>query len=200
MHSVHPSDIPVRLSTIAADIFDFSVDAYLASNNSRSLFFYAIDLPTRSFLPVSGQPPQELTDLMNGRFVDAMAGYRVAVQSVFPASGVNADVLLLSSELLSATPADIDTILLHELCHMLIDSKSREPSTTAIDEKSRYHGERLYKKTDVENEAVTRHSPFFCSLLSMAAEKYATQYKTLADRWEVIDSAMRYDLRRNART
>lgn len=188
------SDIETRFKALASDIFGLSVEEYLSANHERQLFGYAIDRPAHSFFPLFGNPPVLLTEAMNKRFVDAIAGYRVAVQAAFQIVDLNADVLLLSTELSTATESDFDTILIHELCHLVIDSSSVQ---LTFDQKSRYSGERLYKKTDRENECVTKHNVQFCTLLAAAAERYAKYSSTLTTRWDVLNSAMRYDIKTN---
>lgn len=199
MQIVPGNDIEERLKALASEIFGLSVETYLA-NHGRQLFGYAIHLPSRSFLPLFGNPPDSLTAAMNMRFVDSIAGYKVAVQTVFPIAGLNADVLLLSTELSVAPESDFDTILIHELCHLVLDSNSLGLTNLTLDQKSRYSGERLYKKTDRENERITKHSVQFCTLLAAAAERYAKNSTVLSTRSAVLNSAMRYDLKSNART
>ena len=199
MHISPGSNIYECFSALASNVFGFSVETYLTANNGRQLFGYAIDLPSRSYFPLIGVPPVSLTEAMNRRFIDSVAGYKVAVQTVFPIPGLNADVLLLSTELSSASEFDFDTILIHEICHLILDSNSPGLTNLALDEKSRYNGERLHNKTDRENETITKHSVKFCTLLAAAAEKYAKQSKVLTTRWNVLDSAMRFDLKSNAR-
>ena len=192
-------DIRKQFEYLALEVFGLSLDTYLATNQNRLLFGYAIDLPARSFFPIFGDPPVELTKAMDGRFVDSIAGYKVAVQTVFPIPNLNADVLLLSTELDSVSNSDLDTILIHEICHLVIDSNFINQISLRIDEKSRYHGDRLYKKTDRENERITKHDIRFCHLLSAAADKYSSSSEILPSRWDVLNSAMRYDLAHNAR-
>lgn len=194
------NDIEDRFRALASEVFGLSVETYLAANHGRQLFGYAIDLPTRSFFPLFGSPPASLTEAMNRRFEDSIAGYKVAVQTVFPIADLNADVLLLSTELSIAPENDFDTILVHELCHLVLDSNSLGLTNLTLDQKSRYSGERLYKKTDRENEKFTKHSVQFCTLLAAAAERYAKHSSALPTRWDVLNSAMRYDLNSNART
>ncbi|WP_427501687.1 hypothetical protein ACQE3E_23725 (plasmid) [Methylomonas sp. MED-D] len=200
MQIVPGNHIEERFRALATEVFGLSVEAYLAANHGRQLFGYAIDLPAHSFFPLFGNPPASLTEAMNRRFGDSIAGYKVAVQEVFPIAGLNADVLLLATELSVAPESDFDTILIHKLCHLVLDSNSLGLTNLTLDQKSRYSGERLYKKTDRENERITKHSVQFCTLLAAAAERYAKNSPVLSIRSAVLDSAMRYDLKSNTRT
>jgi hypothetical protein len=187
-----------RFILLAKDVFGLSIDDYLASLG-RSLFGYSIDLFQKCFLPIFGDPPNALTDVMNTKFVDSIAGYKVNVGSVFPSARVNADVLLLSTELDSVPDNDFNSILLHEACHLVIDGQLMSFINLPVDEKAKYHGERLYKRTDRQNESVTKHSIQFCTLLAAGAQRYS-DISHFPDRWAVINSAMRYDMQSNART
>lgn len=199
MHPNQINDLKDRFSFLAINVFGLSINEYLTSSQNRQLLIYSIDLQTRSFIPLFGNPPKELTDAMNLRFYDAKAGYRVAVQNVFHVANLNADVLLLSNEVISASKSELDTILIHEICHLIIDSDSLSLTKFSLNEKSRYSGERLYKKTDQHNEQITKHTIKFCTLLAAAAEIYASLSDELNTREAVLNSAMRYDLRLNIR-
>jgi len=193
------SDIHDRFASLVLSYFGISIDKYLASNNARSLFGYTINLEKRVFMPIFGNPPCSLTDKMNGRFVDSIAGYKVDIRNAFPAENVNADALLLSTELSSASDPDFNSILLHEACHLIIDGKLSNNIELPITEKDRYYGDRLFKKTDYKNEFITRHTINFCILLAAAAQRYSKISEDFTDRWAVINSAMRYDLKNNVR-
>jgi hypothetical protein len=83
---------------------------------------------------------------------------------------------------------------------MIIDSSSLNEIDAIIGEKDKYHGGKLYKKTDIENERITRHTVQFCNLLSTACEIAAKKYPNeFNDRWDCINSAMRYDLKGSLR-
>lgn len=189
-------DIKNRWFRLAEDVFGFSFVEYLTRHGGRLLYGYLIDAENRRVEPLFGEPPAELTETINSRFVDSKAGYRVDISGVFPSVRVNADVLLVAKDLVSASEVSLDTILLHELCHMLIDSKHRSVVDFAIDKKDRYYGEKLFRKTDFENQTVTKHTREFCDLLAAAAQRLSELRHGFKDRAEVIQSAMRYDLRR----
>jgi hypothetical protein len=193
------SNIYQKFAFIAEDVFSFSIDEYLKSRSNRSLYIYEIVTTERKHLPLSGDPPPELTASMNRSFVDAIAGYASNVSERLSVPAGNADVLLLSTEALAAEGMEFETLLLHEICHLLIDEELKETASSLLDEKAKYHGERLHRRTDQEFERRTRHTREFCDLLSAAAERYAAKRQGLVDRWAVINSAMRYDLRSNAR-
>jgi len=186
-----------RFSFLATVIFGISIENYLAARNGRSLFGYAIDRPKTTYLPIFGNPPSNLTESMNTKYVDSLAGYKVNVGSVFPDVNVNADVLLLSTELRMVSENEFSSILIHELCHLVLDGELFDSINLRINQKDEYHGEKLYKKTDFENECKTRHFIKFCVLLAAAAQRYSEISDDFLDRWAIINSAMRKDLREN---
>lgn len=189
-----------RFTSLAHDVFGISIEEYLNSKNNRYLYGYMIDVISKKYRPLFGDPPDILTDSISTRFIDSITGYKVDVASVFPATMVNADLLLLSTDLLPASDKELDSILLHEICHLAIDGKMQSSIQSLIDSKAKYHGERLYKKTDRENETATSHTLEFCIVLAGAAERHAQISSLFEDRLDVINFAMRYDLRSNART
>jgi hypothetical protein len=127
------------------------------------------------------------------------AQYAVDARQKFPELGLNADVFLIAKELLEEDALSVDTIILHELIHVLIDSGWSDRSTLTPNAKDKYHGRRLHAKTDHESEHITKHTVEFCILLSTAARRLYEIDKRYRDRLDVIDKAMRADLRENLR-
>lgn len=146
-----------------------------------------------------GDFPDNFLTTINKQFHDTVAGYRVDVGAHFYELNINADVFLLNLHNLSDSEKEIDSLLIHELCHMVIDSNSLEKTTIIISEKDWYHGNKLHKKTDVENERITKHTIDFCNLLTTVSEIASTKYSLFQDRWGCINSAMRYDLKGSLR-
>ena len=110
-----------RLSCLAADILDFDIDTYLANHGNRKLFGLQINKAAHNYSPLFGDPQTKLYE--GAPFIESLAGYSVDVASRLPGlEGVNADVFLISDEVLDEDDLAIDTIILHELVHLLIDS------------------------------------------------------------------------------
>ena len=84
-----------------------------------------------------------------------------------------------------------DSLLIHELCHLLIDSGSINGIKTKITEKDKYHGSKLYRKTDQEHEQLTKHNLEFCILLAAAGEAAGQVHVEFKDRWDLINSSIR---------
>jgi len=184
-----------RLGFLSREVLGINLDQYLIDNGDRHLFGLIINKIRRQFEPLFGNPPEQF--YKNAPFVESLAGYAVDVGRKFPGLGLNADVFLIAQELLGEDDLSVDTIILHELIHVLIDSGWLDRSTLKPNAKDKYHGERLYAKTDKENQHVTRHTEEFCILLASAAQRLYEIDKRYRDRVDVIDKAMRADLRGN---
>jgi hypothetical protein len=89
---------------------------------------------------------------------------------------------------------DADTILLHELCHWVIDAKQLPMMTLRLNSGDRYHGEKLFGRTDKDNQNETRHTEEFCILLAGSARRLAELRPSLGDRDDILSNAMRYDV------
>ncbi|MFN3438679.1 MAG: hypothetical protein ACK41V_13355 [Acidovorax sp.] len=194
--TINSSEIGIRFAAIATDAFNFSFSDYSKSNNGRVLYGLLIDIERNRLEDLFGNPPLALIDAVNSKpILDCKAGYRVDVGKVFPQANVNADVLLLSKDALAYPDRTLEALMFHECCHLIIDSNSIG-KLEHFDPKASYHGEKLYKRTDTENEHITKHSPEFCRLLAGGAERLClARPDTFRDRWDVINEAMRFDLR-----
>lgn len=185
-----------RFRALARECFDASFNKYLETLGNRSLYGYVIDGDAHTYLPFFGDPPVGLTtSIVQAGFFDSVAGYRVAVQDRFPQPLLNADVLLISKALLLAPQDEMDTILLHELCHWVIDGDAQALASLDVDEDSRRWAQCLYDSTDKDNEITTRHDLEFCTVLSASAATYASRSASLPTRAAVLRSAMRFDCR-----
>ncbi len=199
--SIQYHEIEQRFQELSNSVLGFSISEYCEHNENRQLYGIHIVTETQRLEALFGNPPDHFVVAINARgFFDTKAGYCVNVADIFPETGVNADVLLVSTEVLSSNPKVIDAILVHELCHLLINSKNVEISGLTLDSKARYHGEKLYKKTDIENQGTTKHTLEFCTVLAAAANRLQESNSAFLDRWDAIGEAMRYDLRSNITT
>lgn len=191
-------DIEKRIYQLAIDVFGFDYGKYLEATG-RVLLGVVINPEKREFEYLFGDFPDNFLPTINKQFHDTIAGYRVDVGAHFPELGINADVFLLNVKNLADSEKETDSLLIHELCHMVLDSNGISDAKITTDEKDNYHGNKLYKKTDVENENITKHTKEFCDLLSAASEIASKKYSVFHDRWDAINNAMRYDLKANPR-
>ena len=191
-------DIENRIYQLASEIFGFSYQEY-NETTGRVLLGVVINPEKMVFEHLFGSFPDNFLTIINKQFHDTVAGYRVDVGAYFQELNINADVFLLNMNNLSDSEKEIDSLLIHEICHMVLDSNSLDKTTITINKKDKYHGNKLYNRTDVENERITKHTNEFCNLLSSASEVASTIYHVFLDRWDCINSAMRYDLNSSLR-
>lgn len=188
----------MRIYQLAIDIFEINYEKYLEVTE-RVLLGVAINSEKREYEHLFGDLPDNFLSTINKQFVDAIAGYRVDVGAHFPELGIKADVFLLNVRNIHDSEKEIDSLLIHELCHMVLDSKGLSGAKVSADVKDQYHGDKLYKKTNTKNENITKHTKEFCDLLSAASEIASKTYPVFQDRWDVINNAMRYDFKVDSR-
>ena len=180
------------MKSICKEVFGIDFDKYLADHGNRALFGLLIDNDARKFEAFFGNPPAQL---MAATFYDALSGYAVDVAKQVAGLKINADVFLVSKKLLEEDDKEFDPIVLHEVIHMVIDSRVLPDVWKNLDATDQYHGNKLYKKTDTQNEKRTRHTEQFCALPAYAAQLLAELKNTYEDRWDVINRAMRADVK-----
>jgi hypothetical protein len=114
-----------------------------------------------------GDPyPPELYDYLNSRPTpQSKAGYSVNLI----ARG-STDVLFLTEEVLQSSYRDLQTILLHELAHCLIDSE--EDNLVTLTAEAIALGTEFYGKLNPYDEVWTRHTEYFCQVLALGAINY----------------------------
>lgn len=78
MHS--GEEIRRRIVKVAEEIFGFDFNEYLSLHNSRSFWGLIIDNHERKYHPLFGEPPLHFLEIINSRFAESMAGYRVDVR------------------------------------------------------------------------------------------------------------------------
>lgn len=80
------------------------------------------------------------------------------------------DVLFLTDEVLQSVYRDLQTILLHELAHCLIDSG--EDQFVELTDAAITLGNLFYKNLNPALEQATRHTEYFCQVLALGAINY----------------------------
>lgn len=133
----------------------------------------------------------QILEHSNQKYFHSKAGYLVDVKTQLK-TNVEADLMLLSDIVLNSNPIDIDTIIIHELVHLLIDSE--QSNQIILSENSREIGSAIYKLTDYPNEDFTRHTEDFCQRLSQTCITYHNKTKNFESVDQAIRSAMRFDM------
>jgi len=193
-----PKEIIDKINKLSKEVFEFDFQEYLL-DSKRDFWGLTIDNINFKHNVLFGNPDSDIVNQVNRIFQqnreDARceAGYRVDVGSYFRNTKIQADVFLINLDRLNDSIENLDALLLHELCHMVIDSKMIEKKLAHyVNSKDIYHGKRLYKKTDRYNERYTRHTEEFCIILSAASQRAGCIYEHYNGRWDVIDRAMKH--------
>lgn len=183
----------------STELFNLNFDDYLRQHDDRTVIGVMINPTEKKFEELFGEFPDNFLSTINKDFHVSKAGYRVDIGAHFPDLEINSDVFLLNKELVDEPPESIDSLIIHELCHLMIDAKLLNDCEIPFGKKDKYHGQKLYKKTDIINVHRTRHDEEFCTLLAYACEIAAQKSELFDDRWSAIDLAMRYDTKGNLR-
>jgi hypothetical protein len=178
-----------RLQLVSNLAFKFNYKEYL-DNNKRTLVIFEIDTINRNYI-LRSEDPIDFLEEANKRYFDSRAGYLVNVSSQMT-TAMNADLFSLSDIVLNANPADIDTIIIHELTHCLIESGNDTHIT--INEEALEIAQEIYSLTDRHNEYMTRHTRHFCDVLAQGCIQYVRRTRNFQDEIKCIKSAMRFDI------
>jgi len=191
-------DIENKLYQLAIEIFGIDFQKY-SNETGRKLLGVLINPEKKEFQHLFGDFPDNLLPTINKKFNDSVAGYKVDIGSHFTDLNISADIFLLNINNLNDNDTELESLLIHELCHMVMDSGILSDTNISSGKKDKYHGIKLYKKTDARNEDITKHTEGFCILLSTVSGIASSKYEIFKDRWDVINNAMRYDLKANLR-
>ena len=120
MCNIVENDSRRRLCEIAMLVFRFDLDEYLRQQN-KLLFGILVNNTGGRCEPLFGDPPANIMEEANQNFVNCKAGYRANGTTRYPAIEPNADLFLLSTDLLQKPRCTVDALIIHELYHIRID-------------------------------------------------------------------------------
>jgi hypothetical protein len=186
-------DVRTMLFDLGSSVFPISFDSYLETSGLE-LWGLQIDPDLRRFAVMFGAVKDEDLAYFNNHFYDTIAGYKVGARSVFPLLSANADVFLLSKQALAWSDVELIPIVLHELCHWYLDSGSQSQLPVHVTAMDKLKGKALYKRTDSQNEGMTKHTLAFCEFLYAVARVAVEKKKYSGSREELVSSAMRFDV------
>jgi hypothetical protein len=179
-----------RINYISKISLDFDFNNYLKENN-KEIVVFKIDTLNKKYVIKEGRDFDKILEQANLKYVDSKAGYLVNIK-LHLKTDVDSDLMLLSDIVLNSNPIDLDTIIIHELVHMLIDSEQSHLMT--LSEDSEIMGKKIYKITDYCDESCTRHTEDFCINLAQACINYNRMTKNFESDLITIKSAMRFDV------
>lgn len=174
-------------------LFPLGMSQYLRNAN-KPIWGVLIDPDERRFHTLFGDIAPEDLDQLNTSFHHTKAGYRVNAKGYFPLLTSDADVFLISKECLALDAKDVEALIIHELCHWYIDSGLQSKKPLGIGDTDKLKAKAWYRKTDQENEHLTRHTLPFCELLCAVSVRAIHTYKSFSTREALISSAMQFDI------
>lgn len=183
-------EIMQKVKHLSSISLGFDFENYLTTKN-KSIIIFEIDTIGRKYLLKEGQDFDDILKQSNERYFDSKAGYLVDIKSQLQAQ-MEADLLLLSDIVLNSDPKDLDTIIIHELIHMIIDSENK--AFLKVSEYAKHIGSKIYGMTDYPNESMTKHTEDFCQQLAQACINYTDYTNNFSCGLNSLKSAMRYDI------
>lgn len=174
---------------LSKDIFGLNFDDYL-DNNDRVLFGVIINQDEKRYEQLFGCIPDSLLSAINTRYFNSVAAYKVDVRETFDTLDINADLLGVRKDILNGDSKLLNAIILHELCHAVIDSRhiDKLPIKRTLTDDNQ--GSKLLGNVPPDDEF---HDLEFCQVLSFAANKMKYIDSRYKDRKEVIDYAMKFN-------
>jgi len=178
-----------RFKQLAEVGYCLDFEEYLSTSRKELIIFSIDDVKSR-YVPITQNCPKEIIESVNKNFISSKAGYAVDAHSIFQSPFI-CDILLVSSDFVGNESSEIDTILIHELAHWIINARLSAPKLSG-DEITL--GDNIFKRTDHQNIAMTQHTNTFCQLLAHGCINYNKKYSAFPTPQECIESAMRFDI------
>jgi len=183
-----------RIFELSKEVFGFDFPKYLEVTN-KSLFAVKINRKAKCYEELFGETPASILNVINRSFFEAQAGYSYDLHNALPGVDIPSDLFLLCDERLDDKTHKIDALIIHELCHLIIDSNNVQNTTLEIDDSANYLGKKMWDNTDIENEAISRHTIEFCTVLAAASLNAMKYLSTFDSKLKVINQAMRFDMK-----
>ena len=180
-------NIQERIKNVSSIAYDFDLNNYL---QFKSLLVFLVNSNSKRCSILSGNDIDNILERANRTPVDAVAGYAVDAHEIF-STETPTDIFLISDNVLKSTTQHIDSIIIHELSHLLIDSKKQCKSLPSFVNDMAI---KLYNATDIENSERTRHDLEFCQLLIYGCFNYQIKTRKFKTLQETVENAMKYDV------
>ncbi|MBP7346849.1 MAG: hypothetical protein KA952_09950 [Sediminibacterium sp.] len=166
-----------------------NLETYFADHN-KDFYGVLFNPSTNHVESLFGNTPIVVLEFIKINMVNAMAGFKFDLQEQIP--GIkSSDLLLISEELLSNSSIEIDTILIHELTHLAINSDNVK---IELVESDRQLGHQFYKASRQYDCHQTHHDETFCNYLVGALRIFNEYSKAFQTNNEAALSGFRFDL------
>jgi len=182
-------DFEKTLIELSDEVLHFDIHLYLKTNN-KTLLGVTMNSAANQFEELFGEFPGNYLTTINSRYVDTEAGYKVNVQEEFPSIKTKTDLFLINKDRLSDNKIDIESLLIHEICHMIIDSKNITNTSLNIDDAAKYLGSKIFKTSSTPEF----HPIEFCNLLAAACISAEKNKIPKRKRLRYVNLAMKFDM------
>ncbi len=179
-----------RIQYLSRLALGFDFEQYL-KQGQKEFTVFRINTIDSCYELLEGDNFDSILEQSNQKYFHSKAGYLADIKTMLNTK-VEGDLLLISDVVINSNPIDLDSILIHELVHMMIDSNTNFPFE--LTEDSNRIGSEIYALTDYPNETVTRHTKQFCKQLANACIHYNIETKNFKTATDAIKSAMRFDI------
>lgn len=194
-NEINGNEIRCRLFEIATLVFGFDLGEYLRQEN-KELFGILINNVERRCVPLFGACPANLIDEANRQYLDCKAGYRVNGCARHRRLDPNADLFLVSASLILEPRSTIDALMIHELCHLVVESEfvcqgmlqaapEVDPLVNAV-----------HRPFDQVEGIFSIHSVEFCRLLVAASAKSVEVNIGFLNQEDAIAQAVQFETAR----
>lgn len=177
-----------RIISLAKDVFNIDFNEYLKSHSDREFWGAVIDKDKCEYRGLFGNPDKKFIEIANNNFYGTEAGYCVDVANKFDDLNVNADVFFINQDRLKDTELDLEALIIHEICHMVIDANIR----FRIKPEDELNGIKQFEKLDKFLQDNPTHDLHFYKVLAAAAREASSIYD-YKDSFDVMNRAMKYD-------
>lgn len=182
-----------RMFAMARAVFDFDLQACLLSLG-RDLVVLEHVTAERQVRPLEGVVSPLLVEWLS-RMPESRAAYALNAGSRFPYVTDKVDALILSDEVLGFAVERREALMVHELCHAVIQHRAMHGVLGATSLAQRKEGFRLFRRTDVELARRTQHTRVFCTLLSTVATRAMSVIPSFSSAEDFVVAAMWLDLK-----
>lgn len=187
------NEIRGRLFELAGLVLRFDLEEYL---RQQEKVLFGIVIEEGRCAPLFGDPPANVIEEANRHFLNCKAGYRVNGTTRYPAIEPNADLFLLSTDLVQGQRETVDALIIHELCHLVDQSEYTRDGMLCPVSADDAMVVTLHRAFDQWEGPLSIHSVEFCSWLVAAAASAVEAGIGFRDQADAIALAVQYETAR----
>ncbi|TIM81781.1 hypothetical protein [Mesorhizobium sp.] len=132
---------------MSQDFFGLSLKK-IAADRAHQFWLLGIDSQQRTLVDLLGNIDTGSMAIINERFFDTDAGFRISAQKALKRLPVRADIFLLNTDYFEQPAPDVDPMLVHEICHGLDQLNLAPPGQ--ITDLDRHNAQVIFEAYDRE--------------------------------------------------